>query len=105
VFSALGRYRGSQPVPGSVRAGASLTLTGPLSPQEDNGLPIHLKGGAVDAVLYRATMTLTVLGETPRRLLLSVKPGGGAREGKGRSSGGEGDWGNREELRRERRRR
>ncbi|XP_056283551.1 cytochrome c oxidase subunit 7A2, mitochondrial-like [Pseudoliparis swirei] len=30
--------------------------------QEDNGLPIHLKGGAVDAVLYRATMTLTVLG-------------------------------------------
>ncbi|CAB1444969.1 unnamed protein product [Pleuronectes platessa] len=30
--------------------------------QEDNGLPIHLKGGTGDALLYRATMTLTVLG-------------------------------------------
>ncbi|TNN39134.1 Cytochrome c oxidase subunit 7A2, mitochondrial [Liparis tanakae] len=30
--------------------------------QEDNGLPIHLKGGAADAVLYRTTMALTVLG-------------------------------------------
>ncbi|XP_053301099.1 cytochrome c oxidase subunit 7A2, mitochondrial [Pleuronectes platessa] len=30
--------------------------------QEDNGLPIHLKGGTSDALLYRATMTLTVLG-------------------------------------------
>nr|XP_046228236.1 cytochrome c oxidase subunit 7A2, mitochondrial [Scatophagus argus] len=30
--------------------------------QEDNGLPVHLKGGAADAVLYRATMALTVLG-------------------------------------------
>ncbi|XP_037603414.1 cytochrome c oxidase subunit 7A2, mitochondrial [Sebastes umbrosus] len=30
--------------------------------QEDNGMPIHLKGGSKDAVLYRATMALTVFG-------------------------------------------
>ncbi|KAM9341517.1 cytochrome c oxidase subunit 7A2, mitochondrial-like [Symphorus nematophorus] len=30
--------------------------------QEDNGMPVHLKGGSRDAVLYRATMTLTVFG-------------------------------------------
>ncbi|XP_058468585.1 cytochrome c oxidase subunit 7A2, mitochondrial [Solea solea] len=30
--------------------------------QEDNGLPIHLKGGTADVLLYRATMTLTVFG-------------------------------------------
>ncbi|NWQ69762.1 CX7A2 oxidase, partial [Neopipo cinnamomea] len=30
--------------------------------QEDNGLPVHLKGGAKDALLYRATMGLTVFG-------------------------------------------
>ncbi|XP_075939830.1 cytochrome c oxidase subunit 7A2b [Anarhichas minor] len=30
--------------------------------QEDNGLPIHLKGGSGDAVLYRFTMALTLLG-------------------------------------------
>ncbi|XP_019130630.1 cytochrome c oxidase subunit 7A2, mitochondrial [Larimichthys crocea] len=30
--------------------------------QEDNGMPIHLKGGSGDAVLYRTTMALTVLG-------------------------------------------
>ncbi|XP_054474640.1 cytochrome c oxidase subunit 7A2, mitochondrial [Anoplopoma fimbria] len=30
--------------------------------QEDNGLPIHLKGGTADAVLYRTTMALTILG-------------------------------------------
>ncbi|XP_054469324.1 cytochrome c oxidase subunit 7A2, mitochondrial-like isoform X2 [Anoplopoma fimbria] len=30
--------------------------------QEDNGLPIHLKGGSKDALLYRATITLTVFG-------------------------------------------
>uniref|UniRef100_A0A8C5GNF1 Cytochrome c oxidase subunit 7A2, mitochondrial n=1 Tax=Gouania willdenowi TaxID=441366 RepID=A0A8C5GNF1_GOUWI len=29
---------------------------------EDNGMPIHLKGGSKDALLYRATMTLTVFG-------------------------------------------
>ncbi|MEQ2185538.1 hypothetical protein GOODEAATRI_019246, partial [Goodea atripinnis] len=30
---------------------------------EDNGMPVHLKGGSTDALLYRATMALTVLGE------------------------------------------
>ncbi|MBN3276134.1 CX7A2 oxidase, partial [Polyodon spathula] len=30
--------------------------------QEDNGIPVHLKGGAGDALLYRFTMALTVLG-------------------------------------------
>ncbi|KAL6486671.1 hypothetical protein MHYP_G00060630 [Metynnis hypsauchen] len=30
--------------------------------QADNGMPVHLKGGAGDAVLYRATMGLTILG-------------------------------------------
>ncbi|XP_052001391.1 cytochrome c oxidase subunit 7A2, mitochondrial [Xyrauchen texanus] len=30
--------------------------------QEDNGMPVHLKGGARDALLYRATMALTVFG-------------------------------------------
>ncbi|XP_072221656.1 cytochrome c oxidase subunit 7A2, mitochondrial-like [Leuresthes tenuis] len=30
--------------------------------QEDNGIPIHLKGGSKDALLYRATMALTVFG-------------------------------------------
>ncbi|XP_078131606.1 cytochrome c oxidase subunit 7A2b [Sander vitreus] len=30
--------------------------------QEDNGMPIHLKGGTSDALLYRTTMALTVLG-------------------------------------------
>uniref|UniRef100_A0A7N8WZL2 Cytochrome c oxidase subunit 7A2, mitochondrial n=1 Tax=Mastacembelus armatus TaxID=205130 RepID=A0A7N8WZL2_9TELE len=30
--------------------------------QEDNGIPVHLKGGTSDALLYRATMALTVVG-------------------------------------------
>ncbi|XP_072219018.1 cytochrome c oxidase subunit 7A2b [Leuresthes tenuis] len=30
--------------------------------QEDNGMPVHLKGGSSDALLYRTTMALTVLG-------------------------------------------
>ncbi|KAK7881936.1 hypothetical protein WMY93_028110 [Mugilogobius chulae] len=30
--------------------------------QEDNGLPVHIKGGTVDVVMYRATMTLTLGG-------------------------------------------
>ncbi|NXX32908.1 CX7A2 oxidase, partial [Nicator chloris] len=30
--------------------------------QEDNGLPVHLKGGAKDAVLYRTTAGLATLG-------------------------------------------
>ncbi|XP_028321000.1 cytochrome c oxidase subunit 7A1, mitochondrial [Gouania willdenowi] len=30
--------------------------------QEDNGLPVHIKGGTFDVLLYRATMTLTITG-------------------------------------------
>ncbi|XP_039545926.1 cytochrome c oxidase subunit 7A2, mitochondrial [Pimephales promelas] len=30
--------------------------------QAANGMPVHLKGGVSDAVLYRATMGLTVMG-------------------------------------------
>uniref|UniRef100_A0A3Q0T0B5 Cytochrome c oxidase subunit 7A1, mitochondrial n=1 Tax=Amphilophus citrinellus TaxID=61819 RepID=A0A3Q0T0B5_AMPCI len=30
--------------------------------QEDNGLPVHIKGGTGDVLLYRATMTLTIVG-------------------------------------------
>ncbi|XP_030630646.1 cytochrome c oxidase subunit 7A2, mitochondrial [Chanos chanos] len=30
--------------------------------QEDNGMPVHLKGGVKDALLYRLTMALTVFG-------------------------------------------
>ncbi|XP_017330804.1 cytochrome c oxidase subunit 7A2, mitochondrial [Ictalurus punctatus] len=30
--------------------------------QEDNGLPVHLKGGPKDALLFSATMALTVFG-------------------------------------------
>ncbi|XP_026860599.1 cytochrome c oxidase subunit 7A2, mitochondrial-like isoform X1 [Electrophorus electricus] len=30
--------------------------------QEDNGIPVYLKGGTKDALLYRATMVLTVFG-------------------------------------------
>uniref|UniRef100_A0A8C4F794 Cytochrome c oxidase subunit 7A1, mitochondrial n=1 Tax=Dicentrarchus labrax TaxID=13489 RepID=A0A8C4F794_DICLA len=29
---------------------------------EDNGLPVHIKGGTGDMMLYRATMTLTIAG-------------------------------------------
>ncbi|GCB74990.1 hypothetical protein scyTo_0018936 [Scyliorhinus torazame] len=30
--------------------------------QADNGMPVHLKGGVMDALLYRLTMSLTVAG-------------------------------------------
>uniref|UniRef100_A0A665VJR6 Cytochrome c oxidase subunit 7A2 n=1 Tax=Echeneis naucrates TaxID=173247 RepID=A0A665VJR6_ECHNA len=40
--------------------------------QEDNGLPVHLKGGATDALLYRATMGLTVFGENQSLLSLPL---------------------------------
>uniref|UniRef100_UPI0037E7D813 cytochrome c oxidase subunit 7A1, mitochondrial n=1 Tax=Semicossyphus pulcher TaxID=241346 RepID=UPI0037E7D813 len=30
--------------------------------QADNGLPVHIKGGTADVLLYRATMTLTLGG-------------------------------------------
>lgn len=29
-------------------------------------MPVHLKGGTADALLYRTTMVLTVIGETPK---------------------------------------
>uniref|UniRef100_A0A2K6GTW5 Cytochrome c oxidase subunit 7A2, mitochondrial n=1 Tax=Propithecus coquereli TaxID=379532 RepID=A0A2K6GTW5_PROCO len=32
--------------------------------QEDNGIPVHLKDGVADALLYKATMIFTV-GGTP----------------------------------------
>uniref|UniRef100_K7FHQ6 Cytochrome c oxidase subunit 7A2, mitochondrial n=1 Tax=Pelodiscus sinensis TaxID=13735 RepID=K7FHQ6_PELSI len=31
--------------------------------QEDNGIPVHLKGGVIDGLLYRTTMALTVFGK------------------------------------------
>ncbi|XP_077162660.1 cytochrome c oxidase subunit 7A2, mitochondrial [Paroedura picta] len=30
--------------------------------QEDNGIPVYLKGGLTDLLLYRLTMTITVVG-------------------------------------------
>ncbi|XP_060640139.1 cytochrome c oxidase subunit 7A2, mitochondrial-like [Anolis sagrei] len=30
--------------------------------QEDNGLPVHLKGGLKDVLLYRFTMSLSLFG-------------------------------------------
>ncbi|KAI3354446.1 hypothetical protein L3Q82_018505, partial [Scortum barcoo] len=30
--------------------------------QADNGLPVHIKGGTTDVLMYRATMTLTIAG-------------------------------------------
>ncbi|XP_040901553.1 cytochrome c oxidase subunit 7A1, mitochondrial isoform X2 [Toxotes jaculatrix] len=30
--------------------------------QEDNGLPVHIKGGTLDVLLYRATMTIALTG-------------------------------------------
>uniref|UniRef100_A0A3P8WGH6 Cytochrome c oxidase subunit 7A1, mitochondrial n=1 Tax=Cynoglossus semilaevis TaxID=244447 RepID=A0A3P8WGH6_CYNSE len=32
--------------------------------QEDNGHPVHLKGGTFDLLMYRVTMTLTIAGNT-----------------------------------------
>uniref|UniRef100_A0A8C1FH97 Cytochrome c oxidase subunit 7A1, mitochondrial n=1 Tax=Cyprinus carpio carpio TaxID=630221 RepID=A0A8C1FH97_CYPCA len=29
---------------------------------EDNGLPVHIKGGSTDVLLYRLTMTITLAG-------------------------------------------
>ncbi|NWX26602.1 CX7A2 oxidase, partial [Notiomystis cincta] len=44
--------------------------------QEDNGLPVHLKGGAKDSLLYRTTTGFTVLGTmyTVYYLLVSSMP-------------------------------
>ncbi|XP_036088138.1 cytochrome c oxidase subunit 7A1, mitochondrial isoform X2 [Rousettus aegyptiacus] len=41
--------------------------------QEDNDLPVHLKGGGTDNVLYRLTMALCLGGECRARLGLSFK--------------------------------
>lgn len=41
--------------------------------QEDNDLPVHLKGGGIDNVLYRLTMALCVGGECGARLGLSLQ--------------------------------
>ncbi|KAH0622093.1 hypothetical protein JD844_024068 [Phrynosoma platyrhinos] len=30
--------------------------------QEDNGIPVYLKGGVMDTLLYRLTMTLSLAG-------------------------------------------
>ena len=40
--------------------------------QEDNRIPVHLKGGIADALLYRATMILTVGGMAYAMYDLSV---------------------------------
>ncbi|NWV96045.1 CX7A2 oxidase, partial [Machaerirhynchus nigripectus] len=44
--------------------------------QEDNGLPVHLKGGTKDALLYRTTAGLSVCGTicTLYYLLVSSLP-------------------------------
>ncbi|NWI08286.1 CX7A2 oxidase, partial [Crypturellus soui] len=38
--------------------------------QEDNGIPVHLKGGLMDSLLYKITMGITVLGKTNTKYLL-----------------------------------
>uniref|UniRef100_A0A803TT32 Cytochrome c oxidase subunit 7A2, mitochondrial n=1 Tax=Anolis carolinensis TaxID=28377 RepID=A0A803TT32_ANOCA len=32
--------------------------------QEDNGIPVYLKGGVMDTILYRITMSLSIFGKT-----------------------------------------
>ncbi|NXV81067.1 CX7A2 oxidase, partial [Atlantisia rogersi] len=38
--------------------------------QEDNGLPVYLKGGLMDSVLYKITMGLSVLGKTNTKIFM-----------------------------------
>ncbi|KAF1436975.1 Cytochrome c oxidase subunit 7A2, mitochondrial, partial [Spheniscus mendiculus] len=38
--------------------------------QEDNGIPVHLKGGVMDALLYRVTMGLTVFGKANTEIFM-----------------------------------
>ncbi|NXJ79338.1 CX7A2 oxidase, partial [Trogon melanurus] len=38
--------------------------------QEDNGLPVHLKGGLMDALLYRVTMGLSVFGKANSKIFM-----------------------------------
>uniref|UniRef100_A0A3B3ZWM6 Cytochrome c oxidase subunit 7A2, mitochondrial n=1 Tax=Periophthalmus magnuspinnatus TaxID=409849 RepID=A0A3B3ZWM6_9GOBI len=42
--------------------------------QEDNGMPVHLKGGSADALLYRTTMVLTVMGYVVYELVKAAYP-------------------------------
>lgn len=55
-----------------VRASTPFSLDA-LNIQEDNDLPVHLKGGGTDNVLYRLTMALCLGGECRARLGLSFK--------------------------------
>ncbi|KAF1505520.1 Cytochrome c oxidase subunit 7A2, mitochondrial, partial [Eudyptula minor novaehollandiae] len=38
--------------------------------QEDNGIPVHLKGGVMDALLYRVTMGLAVFGKANTKIFM-----------------------------------
>ncbi|NXS74234.1 CX7A2 oxidase, partial [Pandion haliaetus] len=38
--------------------------------QEDNGIPVHLKGGIMDALLYKVTMGLTVFGKANIKIFM-----------------------------------
>ncbi|XP_052574681.1 cytochrome c oxidase subunit 7A2, mitochondrial-like [Peromyscus californicus insignis] len=42
--------------------------------QEDNGVPVYLKGGASDALLYRLTMGLTVGAYSIYMLVMAAFP-------------------------------
>ncbi|XP_077788539.1 cytochrome c oxidase subunit 7A1, mitochondrial isoform X1 [Podarcis muralis] len=37
--------------------------------QEDNGLPVHLKGGTIDAMMYRGTMILSVFAKLREQIV------------------------------------
>uniref|UniRef100_A0A8C6K7I3 Cytochrome c oxidase subunit 7A1, mitochondrial n=1 Tax=Nothobranchius furzeri TaxID=105023 RepID=A0A8C6K7I3_NOTFU len=41
--------------------------------QADNGLPVHIKGGTSDVLLYRATMTLSIAGDLIKHSILIKK--------------------------------
>lgn len=52
---------------------SSRFLLDALNIQEDNDLPVHLKGGGIDNVLYRLTMALCVGGKCEAGLGLSLQ--------------------------------
>lgn len=58
-------------VAGQVCAGTSNPVLVPQT-QADNDLPVHLKGGGMDNILYRLTMTLTLGGECGAHWLAPV---------------------------------
>lgn len=37
--------------------------------KEDNGLPVHIKGGSTDMLLYRITMTITIVGRKRQHII------------------------------------